>query len=53
MLCGLTIGIVRVASLGRDAQNERDRAGLCSSVTAATPAVPSMFDQIDFRRAGS
>ena len=30
--------ILRVASLGRDAQNERDGAGLRSSVAAATPA---------------
>ena len=30
--------ILRVASLGRDAQNERDGAGLRSSVAAATPS---------------
>ena len=30
--------ILRVASERRDAQNERDRAGLCSSVAAATPS---------------
>ena len=30
--------ILRVASLGRDAQNERDGAGLRSSVVAATPS---------------
>ena len=30
--------ILRVASLGRDAQNERDGAGLRSSVAAAAPS---------------
>jgi len=30
--------ILRAASLGRDAQNERDGAGLRSSVAAATPS---------------
>ena len=33
--------ILRVASLGRDAQNERDGAGLRSSVAAVTPSLLS------------
>ena len=45
--------ILRVASLGRDAQNERDGAGLRCSVAAATPSQVAAATPSQLRRSSA